>query len=147
MAVEWGRARIGFTVTEREMLTGSIQVFMERDSEWEPHRSIYLQTSYMPGIIHEAQLAGMLKRGETPEVVEIDIPVAELGTYVDHVLKQMGWRRVSRLDSWLATEPAFPGESPNRAAECEVIRGRNERQYLKRMDAARKEHRLREGLR
>lgn len=123
MAVELTHARIAFTMTDREMLTGSIEVFMDRDGEWEPHRSIQLQTNYMPGIIHESQLASMLKKSETPEVVDIDIPVSELASYVDHILKQMGWRRVSELNSWAATEPAFPGETPNRAVECEVRRG------------------------
>jgi hypothetical protein len=135
--VEFCRARIAFSMTESEMLTGSIQVFLEQDSEWRFNSSIYLRTSYMPGIIHEAQLVSMSKNGEKPEVVNIDIPVSELASYVDRQLKPTGWRRISDLNSWAATEPSIPGETPNRAAECDLRRGWNERQYLKRIDAAR----------
>jgi len=134
--VEWGRVRIMYTVADREMLRGSIAVFLDHEGEWRFHQSMTLRTSYMPGILLEAQLVEMMRKGESPEEIAIDIPVEELASYVDHLLKNMGWRRVSALDISSATEPALPGETPNHAAECDVRRGWSERNYMKGVHAA-----------
>lgn len=100
MDAETARVRVTFTAEGEQVTSRRVRIFIDAGGSWSPLRTIDLP---------------------------FQMTVDWMPRFVDAALREEGWRRVSDLHTWPATEPREPFDEPNRAGECTVRRGLRER--------------------